>query len=760
VALVLALSSAAHAAAPGATLGVDFAPGSPNPPLLNQTFTHELAVANTGDVPLDNLVVIDTLPVEMTLDSVRTGSYTGLTDFAAGEGVRVSYEKNTAPGVFTLWGSSPNTTFQTTLTSPPPGLGQGEYLTRVRWEFGQAAPGMQATSRPALRGRATNPDNAGGPVAVGDTVQNCAALTAQYTAGPTTVTSSACKNFQLVAGPTITTESPDSVALGSSTRATATLRGGNPTGVITFQVFGAGDSTCAIPLFGDDVAVNGANTYNGPDFTSTAAGGYKWVARYSGDNLHAAAATACNDPAGAFAAVAPPVASAAFGAAAIDVGASTPLTFTIENPAANTVPLTGVALSDTLPAGLFIATPNGVSGTCGGGTVTALEGSANISLVGGIIPVGSSCTFSVDVTGANVPGPVATTTGAVSSANGGTGNTAAASLTIRAPTATTLACDSEVTLGEDALCTATVDSATAPEGTVAFASDGAGLFSPETCTLEPASGSARTCAVHYTPEGDVPAAGRSDTITADYAPANADTWTPSVADASLPVRERPAPPTEPTPTPTASPTAPPAPATPAAASGPRTAQALALACSPADLVLLSAAQAGRRVRFRGAASTADAGKQVTIRTLNGRRVARATVRPDGSFAASGRRPSALSKTRYYAQLGERRSGTLKLTRRLTADITASASTITIRGRVTPPLGRPIRRVVITRLTSCGTPSAVVARVKPNERGRFRAAVAREPGPALYRIKTRVSYRSGRPGALPTFALLLGVDAAR
>lgn len=619
---------------------------------------------------------------------------------------------------------------------------------------------MHATSRPALRGKTTNPDNAGGPVAVGDTVQNCAALTAQYTAGSTVVTRNACKNFQLVAGPAITPEAPDSVPLGSSTRATATLTGGNPTGVITFQVFDAGDSTCAIPLFDDDVAVNGAKTYDGPDFTSAAAGGYKWVARYGGDNLHAAAATACNDPAGAFAVVAPPVASAAFGAAAIDAGASTPLTFTIENPAANTVPLTGVALSGTLPSGLLVATPNGASGTCGGGTVTAPAGSANISLVGGTIPVGSSCTFSVDVTGANVPGPLTTTTGVVSSANGGTGNTAAASLTIRAPTATTLACDSQVTVGEDALCTATVDSVTAPAGTVAFASDGAGTFSPQTCTLQPASGTAMRCAVHYAPDGDVPAAGRSDTITADYAPANADTWTPSAAEATLPVRERPATPTEPTLTPTASPTAPPAPAIPAAPSGPRTAQALALACSPADLVLLSAAQAGRRVHFRGAALTADAGKQVTIRRLNARRVVRATVRPDGSFAASGRRPSALTKTRYYAQLGERRSGTLKLTRRLTAGITASASTITIRGRVTPPLGRPIRRVVVTRLTSCEIPSAVVARVKPNERGRFRAAVAREPGPALYRVKTRVPYRSGRPGALPTFALLLGVDAAR
>ena len=157
----------------------------------------------------------------------------------------------------------------------------------------------------------------------------------------------------------------------------------------------------------------------------------------------------------------------------IDVGTSTPLTFTIANPAPNTVPLTGVALSDTLPAGLSVATPNGVSGRARG-TVTALAGSASISLAGGTIPVGSSCTFSLDVTAADVPGPKTITTRAVSSANGGTGNTATASLTIRAPTATTLTCGPNVTVGDEASCTATVDSATTPAGTVAFTSDGEG----------------------------------------------------------------------------------------------------------------------------------------------------------------------------------------------------------------------------------------------------------------------------------------------
>jgi large repetitive protein len=124
--LLLALAGSAPAvAAPNASLNVALAPGSPAPPVLNQTYAYSLALGNTGDVALDSLVIVDTLPVELALSSVTTGTYSGLTDIGPGEGVRVSYEKNTAPGVFTLWGSSPNTTTNTTLTAPPPGLGAG-----------------------------------------------------------------------------------------------------------------------------------------------------------------------------------------------------------------------------------------------------------------------------------------------------------------------------------------------------------------------------------------------------------------------------------------------------------------------------------------------------------------------------------------------------------------------------------------------------------------------------------------------------------
>ncbi len=182
---------------PTAGLAKNVAGNSPNPPTLNQTFSYELVPSNTGNVPLDNMVVTDTLPIELQVASVTTGAYSNLADFAAGVGVRVSYEKNTAPGVFTLWGSSPNTTTSTTLSAPPPGLGAGEYLTRIRWQYGQAAVGMAASTRPLVTGQIINPDHAGGPVAFGDTIHNCVDLTSVYTAGPTNANQSTCRDFTL-----------------------------------------------------------------------------------------------------------------------------------------------------------------------------------------------------------------------------------------------------------------------------------------------------------------------------------------------------------------------------------------------------------------------------------------------------------------------------------------------------------------------------------------------------------------------------------
>jgi hypothetical protein len=126
--------------------------------------------------------------------------------------------------------------------------------------------------------------------------------------------------------------------------------------------------------------------------------------------------------------VAPPSISKAFGTFPIQVGGSTSLSFTINNPNAGTA-LSGVGVGDVLPSGLVVATPNGLTGSCGGGTITATAGSGAISLLGATLPAMGSCTFAVNVTGAT-PGVKNNTSGAVTSTEAGSGNTASANLTV------------------------------------------------------------------------------------------------------------------------------------------------------------------------------------------------------------------------------------------------------------------------------------------------------------------------------------------
>jgi len=97
---------------------------------------------------------------------------------------------------------------------------------------------------------------------------------------------------------TLTTLASANVAIGGQIHDTAFLGGGiNPTGTITFGLYGPGDTTCAGPaLFTSAVPVDGNGSYDSASFTALVAGTYQWVANYSGDANNAAAVTACNDP--------------------------------------------------------------------------------------------------------------------------------------------------------------------------------------------------------------------------------------------------------------------------------------------------------------------------------------------------------------------------------------------------------------------------------------------------------------------------------
>lgn len=132
--------------------------------------------------------------------------------------------------------------------------------------------------------------------------------------------------------------------------------------------------------------------------------------------------------------VAPPQISKTFSSDSILTGENSTLTFVIQNPAVNTVALTGVTFTDVLPSGVKVAaTPSAsVSSSCGSATFNPTAGATTLTFSGGTIAALDSCTVSVDVTAAN-GGTYLNTSGNVTSTNGGTGNTASDTLEVSGP---------------------------------------------------------------------------------------------------------------------------------------------------------------------------------------------------------------------------------------------------------------------------------------------------------------------------------------
>jgi endonuclease G len=125
----------------------------------------------------------------------------------------------------------------------------------------------------------------------------------------------------------------------------------------------------------------------------------------------------------------PPSIAKSFSPASINVNDVSTLTVTITNPAANTVALTDVGVTDTFPAGMEVdATPDATN-SCATGIFAPTASATSISISGATIPVNTSCTFTVKIKGTTA-GAKLNTTGNVTSSNGGAGATASATLTV------------------------------------------------------------------------------------------------------------------------------------------------------------------------------------------------------------------------------------------------------------------------------------------------------------------------------------------
>ena len=164
----------------------------------------------------------------------------------------------------------------------------------------------------------------------------------------------------------------------------------------------------------------------------------------------------------------PPTIAKAFTSATIGVNGISTLTVTVTNPSAT--PLTGVAFSDTLPAGLIFATPSGLASNCGGVAVAAAGPPSVLALSGGTLAGNGSCVVSANVTSATA-GTYVNTTGAVTSTESGPGLTATATLVVLAlPTLTKSFAPSTIQVGAPSTLTLTITNPNnAPLSGLAFA---------------------------------------------------------------------------------------------------------------------------------------------------------------------------------------------------------------------------------------------------------------------------------------------------
>lgn len=128
-------------------------------------------------------------------------------------------------------------------------------------------------------------------------------------------------------------------------------------------------------------------------------------------------------------AIQPPVIAKTFSPAQIQQGATSTLALTVSN--GGTTALTGIAFSDTLTNMQVAATP-AVTNSCGG-TLTATAGSSSITLAGGALGAGATCTITVQITSNTISsagGHANTITGITSTQSGAGANSNTAYLVV------------------------------------------------------------------------------------------------------------------------------------------------------------------------------------------------------------------------------------------------------------------------------------------------------------------------------------------
>ena len=364
--------------------------------IQGSTASWDISVMNaSGSAPTSGTITVtDTLPNGTNGSTPYTYTYNS----ASGTGWSCNANGTTAPVIVTCTYSTPSIT------------GGGSSMITLTVNVPSTSPVSVSNSASAYGGGDLVHTNSGSAAASNpDTVNNVTQVPASVTINNSGSPQSAVVNTAFATALSVTVK--DAAA--------------QPIPGVTVPFMAPSLSGASGTFSNSSISINA-----GPTNASGVATAGVFTADGTAGGPYTVTATASPAPAADFnlTNVAPPSIAKAFNPTSIAVNGTTSLTFTITNPSGNTVALTGVGFTDTLPTGLTVTSASATQ--CGGFlTVTA---PVTIALSGANVATGAPCTFSVTVTGATA-GSYTNATGNVTSTNGGTGNTATAGLTVLSP---------------------------------------------------------------------------------------------------------------------------------------------------------------------------------------------------------------------------------------------------------------------------------------------------------------------------------------
>lgn len=413
---------------------------SPATILRQQTSRLTITIVNPESTALSALSVTDNLPSGLVVASTPSGSTTcggTLTATAGASSITLSGGNIAANGVCTL---------SANVTSSTPGVYRnvipaGGVIATGSANAEEAQADLNVAALQVSKSFGTN------PVAVNT---NSLLTITLINAAPTAIT-----------GVSFTDSFPSGLVTNGT--ATETCTGGTVSSSSTSVTL----SNATIPAAGSCTVTINTRSATPGDYVNTIAIG-EVTSTNAGSNTQPASATLS---------VSQPSVIKAFSPSTVQTGQTSTLTITLRNPnTASNTNITGVSLTDVLPAGL---SASGAGGTCTGTKTVGVQADGRhfVRITGGTIPFNASgtgsCTLTATVTGSTGVYTNVIPVGAVTTSNSGTnGSEAQANLVVIAKPVVTKSFDvASISPGTTARLTVTVENPNAVDITALSVTD-------------------------------------------------------------------------------------------------------------------------------------------------------------------------------------------------------------------------------------------------------------------------------------------------